>query len=255
MDIGRPRRETTVHPSKTEEALMHQVLRRLLDLQEVDQQILRLKKEIEQKPAELKREQGGLKEAETDLERQRGLIKDGQKLLDGKNLELKTAEEFIKKLEIQAQTLKTNAEYAAMQKQIETKKAEISGIEDRILEAMELCEGARKALPPKEALVKQRQKEIQVRSDRVTAEVEAAKVKLVALEAEWQVKAKGIEPDRLPQYKLLRDRHRGTAVAEVSLEGICQGCFLSQTTHRLNMAMTGEIVPCGSCERFLWVRH
>lgn len=233
---------------------MNATVRTMLDLQESDREIHRLRRESQAKPAALAREEAATKEAERELEALRTEIRELQKQVDQRNVDLRAAEEAIRKLDAQAQTLKTNAEYQAMQKQIGGKKADISLLEDRILEGMEQVEKARSGLPAKEAAAKQHQRVLAEAKERVAREMAEVARQLVAAEAEWTRRAALVSSDILPTYRLLRDRHGPSAVAELTPEGTCQGCYMNVTTHKLNTVMSGNLTQCNSCERFLFLR-
>jgi len=62
-----------------------------------------------------------------------------------------------------------------------------------------------------------------------------------------------VDASSLRLYQLLRDRHRGQAVARVE-RGMCQGCRITLPMSLLQKARSGiGLVQCVSCERILLV--
>ena len=108
---------------------MDDALRGLLKLRDIDEKMARRKKKLEDKPARLAANKREVDTAQQELEEVREQVKKLQTIVDRRNVELQAAEGAIEKLSDQLNTLKTNEDYQAMQRQIETKRGGVREIE------------------------------------------------------------------------------------------------------------------------------
>ncbi|MAG57413.1 MAG: hypothetical protein CMJ83_14065 [Planctomycetes bacterium] len=232
---------------------MDDALRGLLGLKELDEKMAGVRSSLEKKPKVLRAHQREVETAERELSEVRDQVKDLQKIVDRKSVELQAAEDAVVKLSGQLNTLKTNEEYAAMQKQIAGKNTTITGIEDTVLESMEVVERAKTELPPREVKLAEQRTKLSEEETRVTSEVKDLEGELGKLESEWDQKATGVEAGLLERYRRLRADHGATALVPVSPEGICKGCYTKVTSNVLNTAVAGRLVECTSCYRMLFL--
>src|SRR5271167_3583121 len=128
-------------------------IRKLVELQVMDEEIFRFKRELREKPAEfeaLKIEFESKKVKLKGLEDKLKAIQVVQKELE---LDLKVKEEGIAKMDASLALLKTNKEYQTRLLEIENLKADRSIVEEKILLGYDEVEAARKALEVEKANV------------------------------------------------------------------------------------------------------
>ena len=108
-------------------------IRKLVELQKIDEEIYRHKKELEEKPAQLavlqqqfEAKKAGLKKLE---EKSKTLLVE-RKFFE---VDLQSKEDAISKANAQLSLLKTNKEYTAKMSEIENLKADKSQVEEKIL--------------------------------------------------------------------------------------------------------------------------
>ncbi len=143
MEIGPPfikEQMTTTGPNLKDQ------IRRLVEIQLVDDDIFRFKRELREKPAqveELKVAFESKKIKLKGLEDQLKALQVRQKELEG---DLKSKEEGIAKADGSLSLLKTNKEYQAKLLEIENLKADRSLVEEKILLSYDEVEAARKSM-------------------------------------------------------------------------------------------------------------
>ena len=78
-------------------------------------------------------------------------------------------------------------------------------------------------------------------------------VLIAALETRRENQLPAVDAESMRLYQLLRERHRGQAVAGVE-RGMCQGCRIALPMSLVQKARSGGgLVQCVSCERILLV--
>ena len=166
--------------------------------------------------------------------------------------ELQLIEDKTEKYKDQLMQVKSNEEYRAMQKQIQSAKEEESNHEDMILARLEDADRF--------------QEEVKVRS----RELKEGLVKVGKLEAELELEATGLRTelehrcserreiekalpqDLLEQYKNISSSRGGIAVAEAKDEH-CQECNVRLRPQIFNEIRVGDkIISCDSCTRILY---
>jgi len=225
----------------------------LKELQEIDQELSK----VRQSRKELEAERSALN---ADVERVQGMVDslaaDGE-ALKGQRRELTQAlvleQENVKKAEGRLPTIKTQKEYVAVLKEIDTAKKMNKDIDDQI----------RAKDGEIEVLEKEREeKEGQLAS--LTEKVDARQGEIAAVLAEYSQTEdeKGGQRDTLlkelpvqlrKRYQLLFDRRGGMAVVEAR-NGACLGCNMHLPPQLFNsLFQTREILSCPHCNRLLFV--
>jgi predicted nucleic acid-binding Zn-ribbon protein len=231
---------------------VHPDVRKLLEVQRVDQEIARLRRDLNSIPAEQERRTKRL----AQLQGQRDVAK---RALDAAEIEsremelgIKHADEEIAKLRVRLNTVKNNAEYQATLLQMESVKTERNRLEERGLELLEQVEGLRtSAAAAREAHAAEQKvfAEFQEEAARLRAEREAAVAKVSAGRAQL---LDGIPGELLERYEDLFGVRDGSVVCAVEGQ-VCTGCYTSVTMNDLaNLMGRSHVVQCGSCQRILY---
>jgi hypothetical protein len=179
-------------------------------------------------------------------------------------LALKEKEALLAKLEQQLLTIKTNKEYAALQKEIGTAKADKSALEDKILEAMASVDDIDKRINAE----KRESLEFERKAAALVAEVDKGKrilnERIAALQKARQPAADNVDSSVLELYERIGKRHTDARVVsyvkiETAPDGrvenaSCGECGISITAQELNRCMQDkEIMVCRSCSRILYL--
>jgi len=139
-----------------------------------------------------------------------------------------------------------DADLSSLKTQVARREDTLLGLLVEIEEAEALLGAARSALTETGTIWQQDQEAFLKEKSRLEPEI-------AALESRRRDQLPAIDSSSLRLYQLLRDRHRGQAVAGVE-RGMCQGCRITLPMSLLQKARSGVgLVQCVSCERILLV--
>ena len=231
---------------------MREKMERLVALQTVDRKIHemeRAKEEIPQRLAfleeEFKKEEEKLKAERTGFEK---LQKDRRQ----KEKDLEEEVDRVKKAEARVFEIKTNKEYQAVLKEIETAKKLNRQREEEILGILERLEEIQAQMGKHEQTLEARRKEYQ-------REIEELKQKAASFEAEMadevrqrQAQEKEIPRELLTKYRMLSEKRQGVAVARV-INGVCQACNMNLRPQLyIELQKQDTLIACPNCNRILF---
>ena len=226
----------------------------MIDLQAIDSEFLSLKKkrdvELPAKVAELKDDFESKKLVLSTLEEEHKKIQVRKK---EKELDLATKEESISKCNAQLYQLKTNQEYKAKLKEIESLKADVSVIEEDILKIMDETDGKNKELSEKKGLIQQEELQAKTEIAKIEEEIKELDIKVKGLEDKRKIVSQNIDRSLLARYEHLLDNRGGLAL--VPLQGFsCGGCFMNLPAEVMNkVKQYHEVIECEFCARMLYL--
>ena len=231
---------------------MHQDIKNVIELQQVDLKIEELSKRIDSLPAQIQSLHSRLDaflHAQEDRKKRLAANQHARKEMDG---DIKVIQEKISKHKDQRYQVKTNDQFRAMTKEIEGEEAKVRGIEDEILEKMLEAEEI--------------QKQVQEAASRLESERSLVAAEVARLESEQQVDDEerrslqarraelqaGLSESTRTHYDRIRPAKRGIAVAEVR-EGICTACNVLLRPQVYNEVRTNEVLlTCENCGRIIF---
>ena len=230
---------------------MTQNFTRLKTLQELDSDLKTLRDNLEEVPKRIKHLQDETARAESALATVQGDITEHKKQYKLADVELKAAEEKIATYSVQLYSAKTNEQYKAFLKEIETQKKTKQGIEDRMIVLMEESE----ALERQRVSVEKTHSELKADSEKKVKSLEEEKAELEAAIAEREKHRAevldGLDSQLLKLYERIRAKKSGIAVV-VASDGKCQGCFNPVPAQRvLEIARQDRVYTCEACGRIL----
>ena len=139
-----------------------------------------------------------------------------------------------------------NTEFALLKAQVAKREDTLLGLLVEIEEGEALLDNAQSSLAERDAIWQRDQASFLEEKARLEPEI-------ADLDARRQDQLKTVDASSLRLYQLLRERHRGQAVAGVE-RGMCQGCRIALPISLLQKARSGVgLVQCVSCERILLV--
>ncbi|MEK7286078.1 MAG: C4-type zinc ribbon domain-containing protein [Nitrospirota bacterium] len=170
-----------------------------------------------------------------------------------KELDLKVQEEQIVKLRDRLSKLKTNDEYKANLKEIESAKTRKGELEETLLLFMEEGDLMKKEIAEREQEVTESQQTFLAEQEKINAAIMTLSEATQLIETQWQDIAMLMDKNILNQYKKLIVMRKGTAV--VSLNGnICGGCHFSLPPQLVAEIKVGEkIQNCTYCSRMIYL--
>jgi predicted nucleic acid-binding Zn-ribbon protein len=231
---------------------LEEQIKRLLEIQQVDLRLAEIHKLRHQLPQEMEKLEAQLKAERDKLEQARAGLESLKLRRRQLERDLEAGGERVRKTQARLFEVKTNKEYQALLKEIETAKEANGVLEEQILLLMEqMEEGAKKLkeLEEQTALAERtisgRQKEIQDRMASLDSEESKA-------QQARQRAAEQTDPACMGTYERVARSHGGIGVARVD-GGTCQGCFVSIPPQLYNEILKGgSLIQCPFCQRFLY---
>ena len=227
-----------------------EVLKRL---QAVDGELFRLRRQQQEKPQELERAEAQAAAQEAQLKAAESRVKALQVAQKEKEVELQAREANVKKLQGQLFQLKTNKEYAAMQREIETLKADNSLLEEAILRGFDEIDQAAKERQQAQDRLATQQGQLRLERERIERELAAIEEQIAQLERSRQVLVPEVAPPALTTYERVLDIREGLAMVPLVDES-CGGCHRRLPPQVINQVyLKADLVTCETCNRILYV--
>lgn len=231
---------------------MQQDLELLQEIQEWDKEIyslLEISKDIPRNLEELNREVGVQRSL---LKKFQEEVKSAQLKQKEKEGELATKEQNIKKLDAQLSQVKTNKEYASLQSEINSLKADNSLLEEEIIllfdqveEVQKRADEQKKKVEVIEASFKQKEQELQ-------EQVKELAKKIEALKQQKQNKIKLVNSEIASLYEQIVTKKHGLALVKVEGE-VCPACQIQLRPQVVNeIKMREKVIICENCSRILY---
>jgi uncharacterized protein len=231
---------------------MHPDLDRVIRLQQIEDAAERARRTIADEPVRQQELAAALAAARQALEDERGRLAANQAARRDIEKELAMQQARLSKFRDQLMEVKTNREYQAMQKEIETAQAEIRKQEDRLLERM---------LEADEVTLHVKQAEQAYLHDQAANDAERAKLAGQLVEAEAAIGrlaaaraalAAEISPPVLAVFDRVLKYRKISAVTPVR-GGRCSACQILIRPQTVNELRRNEIIfQCESCLRILY---
>jgi predicted nucleic acid-binding Zn-ribbon protein len=230
---------------------MKEDLKTISQVQMLDAGILSLRQRLEAIPGEL----SALDQREEAARREFDLVRhqkeESAKSRRAMEKELEAASEHLKKLNSQLTLVKTNKEYTAMLHEIETQKAAISGLEESILNQMELLDQLTAGEKDSSQRLESQKTEVQKQRSILSQEKDELEGKMAALQKDREVAMADLPREAATVYARVAQGRGGTAVVKV--EGAsCGGCFAKLPPQTVNEVRKMEaLITCETCGRIL----
>lgn len=233
---------------------MNEQLELLKKLQEIDSAIISLADEIDKLSAKIGKDSLLLKQAQTSYNISKAKCDETVKKRKDKERELQEIQDTITKSQAKSGALKTNKEYEAHLREIESFQKRTEKVEEEILTIMVSADVLTKELKDEEAKLKQAEEECK-KDEQI---IENEKKKLLSDMQEYKSKrtefTEKIDTENYEIYMNLLKKHGRTAVAEAENE-ICLGCNTNIPPQLFNEVKENrKIINCYYCYRFLYYK-
>ncbi len=233
---------------------MEQQLSLLIQLQEMDLAIRSLQDKKSRFPEILASFERRRNENKDALDRSREALETAQKNKRDRDKDLEIGVQKVEKLKTRSAEIKTNKEYQALLKEIETAEKENKAVEDDILVLMEKIDAAASEIKTAEARARDEESAIAAEQQAQEAEFSGVEKRLKAAIEQREKAASGIDPSFLSRYQKLFRTKQGMALAEARGEA-CSGCYMSIPPQVfVNVKKNETVITCPNCERILYYR-
>lgn len=224
----------------------------LKQLQTVDAELFRLRRQRAEKPLELRRIEQEVSTQAARLKAAEDKHKALQLAQKDKEVELQTHEASARKLQGQLLQVKTNKEYSAMQREIESLKADNSLLEEAILKTFDAVDQTMKERQAEQQRFAQEQERLKSERQRIEKDMAVIADQIGKLERTRQSVTPGVLPETLQIYDRVLKIRDGVALVPL-LKDACGGCHRRLPPQVLNeVLLKAKLVTCESCNRILY---
>lgn len=231
---------------------MRDQLELLWELQKIDLALQEIKGERERYPKEMRRldEKQGIEKDKIKKEKEKVELLEKERRQKEGHLSLE--QEKIKRAEGRMFEVKTNKEYQALLKEIETIKEANSREEEVILRVMDEIDALKKDLA-------KREKEISATVSKIEAEKNVIEAGVSQSEVLWkkqmerrEVLSKQLDSNLFRLYNTLKEKRQGVGMVAARQE-TCQGCYVNIPPQMYNeIQRNNTLVRCPNCNRVLY---
>ena len=158
----------------------------------------------------------------------------------------------IQRLRERTLEIKTNKEYQAHLKEIETAEAKKREVEEEILLLMEEVERAKEKVEKVKLKLFEEEKRFQMEKEKLEGESNKLSAELLQWEERKKEVVKGIKKELLNNYKQVFAARKGLAVVPAK-NGKCLGCHMNIPPQVFaEVRKNDKIIYCSHCQRFLY---
>jgi len=231
---------------------LNEQIQKLINLQEVDSEIYDLQVEKESFPEKINELNDSLESKKTGMQQADEKVKQFQVAKSDKENDLKAGEERIIKHESELAQIKTNKEYKAMLEQIDSVKADISLLEEKILESYDEIEKAKSEFENEKKLFEEESNKNQKEINEIKAREKQLDERINELQTKRSEISSSVGDGLLKQYdRILQNRGRN-ALARIDGE-FCSECNMRLRPQVINdVNLKKELVICENCSRILY---
>ncbi|MCR4423147.1 MAG: C4-type zinc ribbon domain-containing protein [candidate division WOR-3 bacterium] len=223
----------------------------LRTLQEIDTELKSLNERLQDIPKSIEELRRQVDEFKKALESRKQGVVEHKKQYKLAEVDLRAAEEKIASYSVQLYSAKTNEQYKAFLKEIETQKRIKSEIEDKMIVLMEEMEALEKEIKSLEKNAAENESQTTKKINALEAEKKELQMAIQEREARRQEVARSLPPDLLQRYERIRKSKGGLAVTSTE-NNRCNGCLSPIPPQRiLEIEKQNKLYLCETCGRIL----
>ncbi len=221
-------------------------------LQSVDAQLYQLRRQQDEKPRELEQIMAAVAAQEARMKTGEDRMKSLQLSQKEKDMELQGREAQVKKLQGQLFQVKTNREYSAMQREIESLKADNSLLEEAVLKLFDAIDQAASDRQREQQELTKQQDRLRVERARIEGELAQIEEQLAQLTRSREAVVPEVPPPALTAYERVLRLRDGVALVPL-VNDACGGCHRRLPPQVVNeVYLNAKLIACESCNRILY---
>jgi predicted nucleic acid-binding Zn-ribbon protein len=231
---------------------LEEKMKRLIELQACDRRIAELRRHIEEGPSRIQTLEEVLRRAEAATHAGLSQVEEAKKERRTVERQIDERESQIQKSNVKLSNIKSNKEYQAALKEIDTLKHEKTALEDKAIELMETIEALETQGAEARTQLDGVRETTTVEKSRILSETKAMVDEADRLEKDRQALCALIDAALLKRYDFLRERKGGLGISPV-IKGICQTCHIGIPPQQFNLLLRGEeLMSCPNCNRIIY---
>jgi len=230
-------------------------LETLFEAQKIETMIMEGEQKLLQAPKKLRQMEDQLTEVRDKIEKEKEIVEELEKERRKKEKELEGEKEKIKKLEVKLYDVKTNKEYQALLKEIESAKEANDRTEEDVLVLMDKVEDLKKDYETSQVELKRLEKESEIEKAEIEKETRSMDEVIAKLTTERDNLLSIVSENLRTTYNILREKRGGIAVTNVR-NGVCLGCNMNIPPQLfIEVTKNKQLIQCPSCNRILFFRE
>jgi len=234
---------------------VEQELETLFEAQKIESMIMEGEQKLLQAPRRLKQMEDELGAVREKIEKEKEIIEELEKERRKKEKELEVEKDKIKKLEVRLYDVKTNKEYQALLKEIESAKEANDRTEEDVLVLMDKVEDLKKDFEGSTVQLKKLEKESEIERAEIEKETRSMGEVIAKLTTERDNLLSVVSENLRTIYGILREKRGGVAVTNVK-HGVCLGCNMNIPPQLfIEVTKNKQLIQCPSCNRILYFRE
>ena len=235
---------------------MGPVLTSLVDLQAVENELRNTKAKLKKANQALLRQQHKIKQLQESQIAKKEQIMQTRKHYDSLDLDRKSREDDIAKMRVALNSARTNKEYSTVLSRINTDKADLSKLEEKLLEIMMQIETIEQETAQIDEQITTEEQNLEKVQNDLEATKQSIQGDLESLESKKAELSNEIDPKHFDMFDRLADRYDGEVISVVEQsQRICDGCYMSIPLELINRLLTkDEVSTCPSCGRILTIK-
>ncbi len=234
---------------------MERELETLFEAQKIETMIMEGEQKLLQAPKKLRQMEDQLTEVRDKIEKEKEIVEELEKERRKKEKELEGEKEKIKKLEVKLYDVKTNKEYQALLKEIESAKEANDRTEEDVLVLMDKVEDLKKDYETSQVELKRLEKESEIEKTEIQKETRSMDAVIAKLTTERDNLLSIVSENLRTTYNILREKRGGIAVTNVR-NGVCLGCNMNISPQLfIEVTKNKQLIQCPSCNRILFFRE
>jgi len=230
-------------------------LKTIYEAQQLDTQISKKEKKLVSAPKMIAAMDQEIEELKSKILQEKEIIDELENERLKKEKELDVDKDKIKKHGSKLTEVKTNKEYQALLKEIETSKVTNGKTEEDILTLMEKVEEIKEDFEHLSAQLKINKKEFEHKKSKLLKEVETIDKDVRKLKEERDNLLSIVNKNLKTTYSTLIERRAGTAVVNLK-NGVCLGCFMNIPPQLfIEATKNRQLILCPSCNRIFYFQE
>ena len=231
---------------------MEQELKTIYETQIIDIQIMENEKKLVSTPKKIEKMDSDIKAMQDKISKEKEILEELEKERKRKEKDLELDKEKVKKCESKLYEVKTNKEYQALLKEIETAKLMNDKEEEEIIEIMVKIEDLKKDYESTSKLLKEKEKVTEVEKKKLLAEIDSVDKTINELKQQRDNLLSVVDKTLRETYNMLISKRGGMAVVNVK-NGVCLGCFMNIPPQLfIEVTKNNRLILCPSCNRIFY---
>jgi predicted nucleic acid-binding Zn-ribbon protein len=224
----------------------------LIELQKLDLIIGRIILKKSELPEKIMQMDEGFAVFAKSVEESKKKFEELNKLQGEKEGKLRRGIDTMKKTKDRLLEVKTNKEYQAMLKEMETIENKNSESEDEIISGLEEIDHMRAEVRAKEKDFETRRSQYEKEKEKMEKEISQLDRDLHDAEKRTDDLRKQIRDELLKRYEMIKGRRNGIAVASVWKE-VCGGCHMNIPPQMyIELQKSEDLLSCPNCNRIIY---